>query len=478
MPNTPQFTSQNTPQITRRQLLRSAVLVPAAGALAACATPAPPAATSAPAAAVPTSAANPFGVAADKPLEVWIFDGGFGSAYAKDIHQPLFAAKYPKAQIKHNTTKEITKVLQPRFAGGNPPDVIDNSGANAMDFGALAQDGQLLDLTPLLDAPTWDDPAVKVRDAIDPAVIDIGTYDGKFSVLGYVNYIFGIWYSKKAFDENGWQAPKTWEEFVALCEAVKKSGKMAPFTYAGKFPQYLYEALLTMAAKIGGNEVLVNIDNLEDGAWTTDAMKQSATRWAEVGAKYLMEGTAGLDHVQTQTAQNKYEVAMLPSGSWLENEQKDTTPADFAYQMFAIPDVTGSDKMPYGTLHSQPGENFIVPAKGANPQGGMEYLRAMLSKKAAGDFSELVRTVSVVKGAGEGRALSPGVRSASDAVAAAGANTVYWRWERWYAQLKDEAIAATGQLMSGGLTADKYLERIQKKADEIKKDSSIKKYSR
>ncbi|MFC6895100.1 hypothetical protein ACFQGX_06315 [Nonomuraea dietziae] len=233
-----------------------------------------------------------------------------------------------------------------------------------------------------------------------------------------------------------------------------------------------------MAAKIGGNEVLVNIDNLEDGAWTTEAMKESATRWAEVGAKYLMQGTAGLDHVQTQTSHNKYEVAMLPSGSWLENEQKDTTPADFAYQMFVVPDVTGSDKMPYGTLHTQPGENFIVPSKGANPQAGMEYLRAMLSKKAAGDFSELVRTVTVVKGAGEGRQLSPGAKSASDAVSAAGANTVYYRWQTWYAQLKDEAVAATGQLMSGGLTPDKYLERIQKKADEIKNDSAIKKYKR
>ncbi|NUW36821.1 carbohydrate ABC transporter, N-acetylglucosamine/diacetylchitobiose-binding protein [Nonomuraea sp. SMC257] len=469
----------NTPQnITRRQLLRGAALVPVAGALAACATPASKAPASSSAAPVATSAANPFGVAADKPLEVWIFDGGFGTAYAKDIHQPLFKAKYPKAQIKIESTKEITKVLQPRFAGGNPPDVIDNSGANAMDFGALAQDGQLQDLAPLLDAPSWDDPNVKVRDLLDPAVVEIGTYDGKFAVLGYVNYIFGVWYSQKVFRDNGWQVPKTWDEFLKLCETIKKSGKMAPFTYAGKFPQYLYEPLLTMAAKIGGPEVLVNIDNLEDGAWTAEPMKQSAAAWAEIGAKYLMEGTAGLDHVQTQTAQNKYKVAMLPAGSWLENEQKTTTPADFEYGMFPLPDFTGSDKMPYGTLHTSPGENFIVPAKGANPQAGMEYLRAMLSKKAAGDFSELVRTVSVVKGAGEGRQLSPGAASASKAVTAAGANTVTYRWQTWYGQLKDEAIAATGELMTGGLTPDKYLERLQKKADEIKGDSSIKKFKR
>ncbi|GGO76994.1 N-acetylglucosamine/diacetylchitobiose ABC transporter substrate-binding protein [Nonomuraea cavernae] len=467
----------HTPRITRRDLLRAAALAPVAGALAACATPAakPTASSAAPAA---TSAANPLGVPGDKPLEVWIFDGGFGQDYAKNIHQPLFKAKYPGVEIKHNSTKEITKVLQPRFAGGNPPDVIDNSGANAMDFGALAQDGQLQDLTPLLDAPSWDDPATKVRDTIDPAVVELGTYDGKFSVLGYVNYIFGIWYSQKVFRDNGWEVPRTWDEFLKLNETIKKSGKMAPFTYAGKHPQYLYEPLLTMAAKIGGNEVLVNLDNLEDGAWTAEPMKAAAAAWAEIGAKYLMEGTAGLDHVQTQTAQNKYKVAMLPSGSWLENEQKTTTPDDFEYGMFPLPDVTGSDKLPYGTLHTTPGENFIVPSKGANPRAGMEYLRAMLSKKAAGDFSELVKTVSVVKGAGEGRQLSPGAASASKAMTEAGANTVTYRWQTWYAQLKDEAMAATGQLMSGGLTPDKYLERLQKKADEIKNDSSIKKFRR
>ncbi|MGP3920170.1 N-acetylglucosamine/diacetylchitobiose ABC transporter substrate-binding protein [Nonomuraea sp. 10N515B] len=467
-----------TPHISRRELLRGAALVPVAGALAACATPASQPTATASSAPAATSAANPFGVAADKPLEVWIFDGGFGQDYAKNIHQPLFKTKYPNVEIKHNATKEITKVLQPRFAGGNPPDVIDNSGANAMDFGALAQDGQLQDLTPLLDAPSWDDPNVKIRDTLDQAVVEIGTYDGKFSVLGYVNYIFGIWYSQKVFRDNGWEVPKTWDEFLALNDTIKKSGKMAPFTYAGKFPQYLYEPLLTMAAKIGGNEVLVNIDNLEDGAWTSEPMKTSATAWAEIGAKYLMEGTAGLDHVQTQTAQNKYKVAMLPSGSWLENEQKTTTPADFEYGMFPIPDFTSSDKLPYGTLHTSPGENFIVPSKSANPQGGMEYLRAMLSKKAAGEFSEMVKTVSVVKGAGEGRQLSPGASSASKAVTDAGSNTVTYRWQTWYAQLKDEAIAATGQLMTGGLKPEAYLERLQKKADEIKNDSSIKKYKR
>ncbi|AWS41338.1 N-acetylglucosamine/diacetylchitobiose ABC transporter substrate-binding protein [Streptosporangium sp. 'caverna'] len=467
-------------QLSRRELLRSAVLAGIAlPVLSSCASPVSNSggASSAPAAGA-TSAANPLGFATDKPLEIWVFDGGFGDGYAKDIHEPLIKAKHPTLEIKHNATKEVAKTLQPRFAGGNPPEFINNSGANAMDFGALVQDGQLADLTPLYDAPSWDDPAVKVRDTIDPAAIAFGTYDGKPYVLNYANTVWGIWYSQKLFDDEGWQVPKTWAEFTALCETIKKAGKTAPFTYAGKHPFYIYEAILTLAAKIGGKDVLKNIDNLEDGAWKAEPVKQAATAFAELGAKYLLQGTAGLDHIQTQTAQNKGEVAMLPCGSWLENEQKDSTPADFGYAVFPLPDFGPSDALPYGTMHIQPGEEYVVPAKSANPRAGLEYMRAMLSKEGAGKFMELVSTLTVVKGAGEGQTLKPGLKSASTALTAAGDNAVWFLFRKWYVDMHDEVAAASGQLMSGKLTVDEWTDRAQKKADSIKSDSSVKKFTR
>ncbi|MFD0659216.1 N-acetylglucosamine/diacetylchitobiose ABC transporter substrate-binding protein [Thermocatellispora tengchongensis] len=383
------------------------MLLPAAGALSACATPAGDSGASQAPTAGATSAANPLGIPQDKPLEIVIFDGGLGEKYATDIHEPLFKSKHTGVEIKHSATKEIAKTLQPRFASGNPPEFVNNSGANAMDLGALAQDGQLYDLTALLDAPSWDDPNVKVRDTILPSAIELGTYGGTFNVLPYCNTVWGIWYSKKLFDEEGWQVPKTWAEFTGLLDTIKKQGRMAPFTYAGKHPFYIYETILTLAAKIGGVEVLKNIDNLQPGAWNAEPVITSATAWQEIGAKYLMEGTTGLDHIQTQLAHNKGQVAMLPNGSWVENEQKDTTPEGFTYAMFPLPDFTSSDAMPYGTVHSRPGEDYFVSAKSANPLAGVEYMRAMLSKDAAGRFMELVSTPTIVKGAGDGRRLTP-----------------------------------------------------------------------
>ena len=68
----------------------------------------------------------------------------------------------------HTGTQEITGKLQPRFNGGNPPDVVDDSGAQQIKLDVLYKSGQLADLAALLDAPSIDDPSKKVRDTLHP----------------------------------------------------------------------------------------------------------------------------------------------------------------------------------------------------------------------------------------------------------------------------------------------------------------------
>ncbi|CCA54877.1 Sugar ABC transporter sugar-binding protein, partial [Streptomyces venezuelae ATCC 10712] len=71
---------------------------------------------------------NPLGVNESAPLDFVLFDGGFGQQYAKDAVK-VYETNYPKAKVKFTPTQKITTTLQPRFNGGNPPDLIDNSGA-------------------------------------------------------------------------------------------------------------------------------------------------------------------------------------------------------------------------------------------------------------------------------------------------------------------------------------------------------------
>lgn len=209
---------------------------------------------------------NPLAVNETAPLDFVLFDGGFGQQYAKDAVK-IYETNYPKAKVKFTPTQKITTTLQPRFNGGNPPDLIDNSGAEQMDMGVLVGQKQLADLTPLLDAPSIDDPKKTVRDTLRPGIVEMGQFDGQPCwILNYAYTVYGVWYSQKLLDSLDAKYPETWDEMIAVCEKAKKKG-IAAWTYAGKHPYYVPFSLYPMIAKVGGREVLDAIDNLEPKAW-------------------------------------------------------------------------------------------------------------------------------------------------------------------------------------------------------------------
>ncbi|GAA1860189.1 N-acetylglucosamine/diacetylchitobiose ABC transporter substrate-binding protein [Asanoa iriomotensis] len=473
----------STSDLSRRNLLRGAagaglLVIPATGLLSACATGGDDTPDT-PAAGGEKSDKNPLGVKEDAQLEVVIFNGGYGEKYATDVHEPLYKKAFPNATIKHSSTQEISTILQPRFAAGDPPDFVNNSGTKLMDFGALVADQQLADLTPLWDAPSVDDPAKKVRDTVVAGTVEVGSFNGKPHVLYYVSTVFGLWYSGKLFKDKGWTVPDNWDAFLTLLGDIKKAG-IIPYAYAGKnAPYYQYNVILTHAAKIGGADVLKNIDNLEDGAWKVDAVKQAAEAWGSlIGKGFMDKSHEGLIHTEVQLQQNQNKVALYPSGDWLEGEQAKTTPAGFEYTMATLPGLGSSDKMPAGTLRATAGEGYVVPAKGKNVQGGMEYMRQMLSKEGGRGFTEVVKAPTVVVGASEGYAFPPGVASSQKALASAGANVVNIFFDGWYKDLETEARVATNELMFGRINADQFCERLQKKADATKKDDAVTKFKR
>ncbi|GAA4683360.1 carbohydrate ABC transporter, N-acetylglucosamine/diacetylchitobiose-binding protein [Phytohabitans rumicis] len=421
---------------------------------------------------------NPFGVKVDAPLEVVIFNGGYGEDYAK-AHEAMYTEKYPKAKITHSATQEISKTLQPRFVDGSPPDVVNNSGAGQIDQGGLVSQGALSDLTELLGAPSLDVPGKTVKDTLLPGVVEVGSYDGKFFVLNISYTAYGIWYSTKLFTDKGWAYPKTWDEHIALCKTIKAAG-IAPWTYAGKHPRYMSWPVIATAIKFGGLGVAEAIDNLEPNAWKSDAMKASADAWHQIVKDgFILPGTPGLDHVQSQTEWCRGKAAFISCGSWLENEQKAVTPAGFNMSVAPTPSLGASDKLPFEAMRGTASEPFIVPAKAKNVPGGLEYFRTMLSMKGAKDFTQKVSALSVVAGSADGATLGPGLSSVVKALDASGANGFNWVYQNYYRKLERELVdAACGEFFSGRIGPAEFLDQCQKGADSIASDSSIKKYKR
>lgn len=468
-------------ELDRRTVLRRAALAgllatPAAGLLGACASGDDPTGGDKPAGE--KSDTNPLGVDPKAPLEIVIFNGGLGTDYATQVHTPSYNRLFPESKVTFSSTEEIATVIQPRINAGDPPDMINNAGSKLMDMGALVQAGQAQNLTELFDAPSLDIAGSSVKDTLVPGTIEQGQFDGKPFALNYAFTVFGLWYNAKLFAANNWTPPKTWTQFTALLDQIRAKG-ILPYSYAGANASYYqYLVILTSAAKIGGPDVLKNIDNLVDGAWQADAVKRAAGAWGAIGARYGNKAHLGLKHTEVQLQQNQDRVAIYPSGSWLENEQAKDTPADFEYAVMPLPSVTEADRMPQTAIYAAAGEIYFVAARGRNPRGGMEYLRHMLSRAGAQGFTKLTKVLTVVKGATEGLTISPGLTSSDAMLKAAGTDYFSYRFDTWYKKLDDEARAATNELMFSGGDAQRFCDRMQKAADAVKADSSIQKFSR
>ncbi|RSS78166.1 N-acetylglucosamine/diacetylchitobiose ABC transporter substrate-binding protein [Streptomyces sp. WAC06614] len=460
----------------RRDLIkRSAALgliaVPSAGFLTACASGGSDT-TKGPDKA-PVTKENPFGVAKGGKLDVVVFKGGFGDDYAK-AWEAAFDKKWG-TQSSHLGTQEITGKLQTRFNGGNPPDVVDDSGAQKIKLDVLFKSNQLADLTPVLDAPSLDDPSKKVRDTLIAGTVEQGMQGGKFVSLNYVYTVFGFWYSGKLFKEKGWAPPKTWDEFLAVCTKAKEAG-IGGLAHQGKYPYYINVVIMDLIAKKGGLEAMKAIDNLEKNAFEGNAAALAAVEavYEVVEKGLLMPGTNGLTHTESQTAWNQYKAAFVPSGSWLENEQLKQTPDDFDMQFLPVPLLPDS-KLPFEAIRAGAGEPFIVPEQAANKPGGLEFIRSMLSREWSTIFAQQANSLTVVKdGVDPSVKLRPGTQSAVAALKAAGDNTFNYLYPDWYSEMDTALQDASNELMAKRIQPKEWIKRAQAAVDKAAQDPNAK----
>ncbi|MFF5971423.1 N-acetylglucosamine/diacetylchitobiose ABC transporter substrate-binding protein [Streptomyces sp. NPDC012769] len=420
---------------------------------------------------------NPFGVAKGGKIDVVVFKGGYGDEYAK-AWEASFNKKWG-ITATHTGTQEITGKLQPRFNAGNPPDIVDDSGAQKIKIDVLYKNDQLLDLAEVLDAPSVDDPNKKVRDTLIPGTLDPGLQEGKVVALNYIYTVWGLWYSGKLFKEKGWTEPKTWDEFLAICKEATAQG-IGGLAHQGKYPYYINVAIMDLIAKTGGLEAMKAIDNLDPKAFVgSDAAKQAVEAIYEVVEKgYLMPGTNGLEHTESQTRWNQYKAAFITCGSWLENEQIKQTPADFDMKFMPMPLLPGS-KMPYEAIRAGSGEPFIIPSKAKNLAEAKEFMRMMLSKEWSTLFAKEANSLTILAdGVDPSVKLRPGTQSTVEASKKAGPNTFRYLYTEWYSEMDTEIQNASNELMAKRIQPAEWLKRAQAAVDKAAKDPASKKNRR
>ncbi|MEW5816850.1 MAG: extracellular solute-binding protein, partial [Spirochaetota bacterium] len=168
----------------------------------------------------------------------------------------------------------------------------------------LIDQGLVADLTDL-----WD----KHKDEYSKGIRDAFTFNQKVYGLPYSIEYWGIWYNTEVFKQYNLSVPKTWDDFMKVCAALKSNG-VTPMeqTVQGRWPTFiLFEEM------VARQNPDLYVDLCEGRAKYTDpGVKKAFAVWADlIGKGYFTDPSTDL-FADAPRLFNSGEVAMIPVGSW------------------------------------------------------------------------------------------------------------------------------------------------------------------
>ena len=228
-------------------------------------------------------------------------------------------------------------ILRNRTLANDVPDIFD---VNSMTYDHLAaiDEGVIQSLDILYDVPCVDDPSKTLKDVLNFQTMNYGAIDGKYHLLPDALYTSGLWYDAKMFRDKGYEAPSTWDEFVALGDKAKADGKnllLYSTKYGGEyFQQYWFDPLL-LSIDLGAYG---DLQNLKENAWSNPAVRKAlelTIGLIDKGYVDTVSGTLGISETQMEFCNGN--VLFYACGSWLEAEMAGSWPEGFELTYLPFP---------------------------------------------------------------------------------------------------------------------------------------------
>jgi raffinose/stachyose/melibiose transport system substrate-binding protein len=208
---------------------------------------------------------------------------------------------------------EIDQKVTTLMASNDLPDLcIYESGVRLKN---VIESGQILDLDAALTE-------LGVRDYVDSgaASLLIGLVDGVglYDLPLGLN-VEGFWYNKAVFEAAGLDPnspPKTWDEFLAACEAIKAIG-IAPIAQGGADQWPMTRVLNAYLVRSVGMDA---VKNAMDGTtkWTDENYVAAAQMFQDLATKgYFVEGMNTVDYTTAVEMVMSGQAGMQYNGSWV-----------------------------------------------------------------------------------------------------------------------------------------------------------------
>jgi len=269
-------------------------------------------------------------------LKVAFFQGGYGDSWFVWLKEQ-FEQQHKNVTIELEGNPKMNEIIQPRIESNtNVPDIVFVDDSLMRKWGPA---GLLADITDLYQEPTSD--GKTIAETITDSTANAMDVFGKRFGVPWTKLTQGIIYNVKMFEENGWEYPSTWEDMEQLVEKIKAKG-IAPFTYPGQYPAYLFPFGHAAYLQYGGPEFIEKLTNPAESdipsLYEHNGFKRAYGLLEQMFKQdWMLKGSLALNHTESQMEFLRGKSAMILNGEWLENEMKDALPEGFRMRMMPIP---------------------------------------------------------------------------------------------------------------------------------------------
>ncbi len=273
-----------------------------------------------------------------------------------------FNAAHDDIYLDIESPNEAMTVLKTRLIREDYPDIVGIGGD--------------INYSNFLDAELFADISdLDVVSDIKPAYLQIDKdlefipQEGVYA-LPYAANAAGILYNKDMFDENGWEIPQTWSEFISLCDTIKSTGTN-PLYLGYKDTWTCLAPWNALAVGLAPSDVCSRVNS---GDTTFKAEYAEVAEKIKVLLDYAEPNPYAYSYNDACTAFARGESAMYPIGSYAVPQILSVNP-DMNIDSFPFP---ANDNEADNVLNSGIDLQFSVMKESKNKEAAYEVLRFLL----------------------------------------------------------------------------------------------------
>jgi raffinose/stachyose/melibiose transport system substrate-binding protein len=297
-----------------------------------------------------------------------------------------FEAQNPGIKVKQTNlpNSETRNVLLMRIAANDVPDIL-SAYPNAPEFREFVKEGYLYDLS-----------GQDFLKNVNPSVLAPIKQGGKDYSLPISLNTIGVHYNETLFAKYGLSIPTTYEQFIALCEALQSKG-VRPLAFSDKdsWTAGIF-ANCSLGKEMGKAQTDAFFAALAKGkvsAKDNAELRRIAEMVIELRAKFGSSDTAAFGYNDAINAFATGKAAMYINGIWAIPSIVQANP-NLAFSMFPIPATLGKETT---TIY---GIDFAVSmaANTKYPAESLKFLQFLAQPENAQYFSDVDNSPSVITG--------------------------------------------------------------------------------